>query len=435
MTPVRRSSRPPHAAVVLAGGGARGAYEMGALSVILPRLEQRGERPRVIVGTSVGAINAAFLAASAGEPVARAVQEGTRLWSEIGFDDVLEPLLSPSELARALGALGEFAGLPGAHLWSLLDPAPLARTLRSRIRIARVRTNIANGSLEAAAVVATSAHSGASVVFHDGGGTVKDDPERAIDYAATRLALEHVRASAAIPGVFPAVHVDRPRAARGWYFDGGTRLNTPIKPALVLGAERVVVIALNSLRSGTMRGRPQALDGASQLVQALLVDPLVHDVQTLATINELLAARASRRQAGERRGPGAAGAASAGAGASATTGRAARMAGPPRRARRHKRVPYMLIAPQRPDEIGAIAAQVYREHYAGLREVVSAPSLALLGRAFDAGSSAARGELFSYLFFAREFAEALMRRGRQDAQRWLAMRHDDGPWRLRKPPR
>jgi NTE family protein len=384
-------------AVVLAGGGARGAYEIGALSALLPRLEERGERPRVIVGTSVGAINAAYLAATAADPVEQALEQGYRLWSEIGFEDVLKPLLSRSEFARALGSVGEFLGVPGAHLWSLLEPSPLARTLKARIPLARIHANVAGGALRAAAVVATAAHSGGSVVFHDGGGRVRDDRARAIQYVPTRLRLDHVRASAAIPGVFPAVRVGTPRAAAGWYFDGGTRLNTPIKPALALGAERVVVIALNSLRSAATRGRPEALDGASQLAQAVLVDPLVHDVETLATINTILGARGGREG-------------------------------------RHRRVPYILVAPERPEEIGAIAAQVYREHYAGLIDAASSPDVALLGRAFNAGHSPARGELFSYLFFAPEFARALMRRGREDAQRWLRRRHDEGPWRVRRPP-
>ena len=157
-------------AVVLAGGGARGAYEIGALSVLLPHLEARGERPRVIVGTSVGAINAAYLAASADEPIEEVLEHGLRLWSELGFDDVLQPLLSPAELARALGSVGEFLRMPGVRLPSLLDPSPLARTLRSRIQLGRIHTNVTRGALDAAAVVATSAHSGGSVVFHDGGG-------------------------------------------------------------------------------------------------------------------------------------------------------------------------------------------------------------------------------------------------------------------------
>jgi NTE family protein len=389
-------------ALVLAGGGARGAYEIGALSALLPALEQRGERPEVIVGTSVGAINAAYLAATAGDTVEQSLEQATRLWSELSFDDVLRPLLSGSELRTALGSVGQFLGIPGARVWSLLDPAPLSRTLRERVPLRRIHANIASRTLTAAAVVATSARTSSSVVFHDGGGRIRPDRERAIEYVPSRLGLDQVRASAAIPGVFPAVRVAHPHAAAGWYYDGGTRLNTPIKPALALGGRRVIVIALNSLGSAGVRGRPEALDGASQIAQALLVDPLVHDVQTLATINAILRAPAPAPARGARAG-------------------------------KYDPVPYILIAPREPNEIGAIAQRVFREHYSGVISAASAPSVALLGRAFEAASSAARGELFSYLFFAREFADALLAQGAADARRWLTRSHDDGPWRLRKP--
>ena len=378
---------------MLAGGGARGAYEIGALSVLLPALEQRGERPEVIIGTSVGAINAAFLAATAGDRVDESLEQARALWEQLGWDDVLRPLLSPGEIAR-LGALV----IPGARVWGLLDPAPLAKTLRERVPLRRIHANVANGTLRAAAVVATSVGDSASVVFHDGGGRVKNDRERGIEYERTRLLASHVRASAAIPGVFAGVRVESPRSRAGWYYDGGTRLNTPIKPALELGGKRIIVIALNSLRSGGMRGQPEALDGATQIVQALLVDPLVHDVQTLASINEIIGAR-----------------------------------GPARGAHRaqHKQVPYILIAPRSPNEIGEIASRVYQRHYAGLTRAAS--SVAILGRFLRAGSNASRGELLSYLFFSREFAQSLIDRGENDARRWLARKHDDGPWRLGKP--
>src|SRR5262249_16333174 len=84
--------------------------------------------------------------------------------------DVLRPLVSVSELAKALASFGELLGLPGARLWSLLDPSPLARTLRARVPFERIRANVASGELAAAAVVPTSARSGDTVVFHDGGG-------------------------------------------------------------------------------------------------------------------------------------------------------------------------------------------------------------------------------------------------------------------------
>jgi NTE family protein len=389
-------------ALVLAGGGARGAYEIGALSVLLPVLERRGERPEVLVGTSVGAINAAFLAATAGERVADSLGQARELWLEQTWEQVLRPLLSPAELTK----LASFV-LPGGHVWGFLDPSPLAKKLAT-LRLQRIHTNVADGTLRAAAVVATSVESSASVVFHEGGGRIKEDGERAIEYEHTRLHETHVRASAAIPTVFPAVRVEKPRSRAGWYYDGGTRLNTPIKPALELGGKRVIVIALNSLRSARMAGRPEALDGATQIVQALLVDPLVHDVKTLASINAILEARASSGTAGN---------------AGARTRRTRRA--------KHGQVPYILIAPKHPNEIGEAATRVFGELYGGVRRAAS--SVGILGRVLRAGSNAARGELFSYLFFAREFAAELIARGEEDARRWLARSHDDGPWRLKSP--
>jgi NTE family protein len=402
-------------ALVLAGGGARGAYEIGALSVLLPALERRGERPDVVIGTSVGAINAAFLAATARETVADSIGQARELWSEQTWDDVLSPLLSLAELSR----LASFV-LPGAQVWGFLDPSPLARKL-STLRLQRIHANVASGALKAAAVVATSVERSSSVVFHDGGRRIKEDHERAIEYEQTQLREVHVRASAAIPSVFPAVRVQTPKARAGWYYDGGTRLNTPIKPALALGGKRVIVIALNSLRSAHMSGRPEALDGTTQIVQALLVDPLVHDVQTLASINEILRARPPATPA---RPPAPA--------AERTQADARPRARTRSRSRsKHKPVPYILIAPKQPNEIGEAASRVFVEHYEGVRRAAS--SVALLGRVLRAGANASRGELFSYLFFAPEFARELMGRGEEDARRWLARTHDDGPWRLGAP--
>jgi NTE family protein len=122
--------------------------------------------------------------------------------------------------------------------------------LRSRIDFEALEDNIHAGRLDAAGVVATSALTSRSVVFHSGLKSPATDHRRGIDYVATSLSEEHVMASAAIPAIFPAVEVKQPEVARGWYFDGGMRLNTPIKPVLEFGAARVVVIALNSLAPG-----------------------------------------------------------------------------------------------------------------------------------------------------------------------------------------
>jgi NTE family protein len=373
-------------ALVLAGGGARGAYEAGVLSTLLPALPP-DERPDLIVGTSVGAVNGAYVAATLADDPSLAA--GRELWEDIEWSDVLAtPSLTDLErLAR--GALS-FTGLLSLHIPAVLDAAPLEATLKRAIPFPRIADHVASGRLKAAAVVATSASSGRSVVFHCGGtpDEVRDE-KRGIDYFATTLTERHVRASAAIPALFPAVHVDD-GAASGWYFDGGTRLNAPIKPALSFGARRVIVVGLNSIApAGDDRiagpERPDLVAGASQVIDALLADPLVEDIQTLITINEIV---------GEGR----------------------------------RKIPYIFVAPPARDTIGQIARDVFRRHYAGLLQARRSPQLAFLGRLLDANADTLHGEVLSYLFFAPEFARALIERGRLDAQAWLDEPHDDGLW-------
>lgn len=392
-------------ALVLGGGGARGAYEIGALSALLPALSAQ-EQPQIVIGTSVGAINAAYIAAHADESPTQMVEGGIRLWGEIDYGRVLKPLLSLSEGARASSYVREVLGSRRAHTYSLLDPSPLTSTLRKLIEFERIHANVKDGRLRTAAVVATSGRTNTSVVFHDGGRSPAHDPLRGISYVKTELTEDHIRASAAIPLAFPAVAIERGEGRR-WYFDGGTRLNAPIKPALALGAGRAIVIALNSLTPVEESGkdsRPDALDGATQLIQAVLVDPLVNDVHTLAAVNELLADDTDAKARGHE----------------ARTGK--------------RRVPYMLIAPEDPFEIGRIASEVYRDHYRSPLALARSPSLSVLGRLVNAAKDSSHGELLSYLLFAQKFTERLIELGRRDAQRWLNEQHDHGRWQLEQLP-
>ena len=268
----------------------------------------------------------------------------------------------------------------------------------------------------AVGVVATPAHSNRSVVFHQGGiPRHHDDPLRGIEYVATpALAAEHILASAAIPALFPAVRVRAPEQAAGWYFDGGPRLNTPIKPALWLGAERVIVIALNSVapsRTAPPDDQPDFYVGAAHLLHAALGDPLAQDIRTLANRNALIAAglaanavdvRAIALAVGEEQADGA--------------------------QEPVRPVPYIFIAPEDPSAIGEIARRVYRKHYRRPWNA-DARDLWLLGKILDGGADAMHGELLSYVFFAGEFAEQLIRLGQADAQRWID-EHPDGLWQL-----
>jgi NTE family protein len=402
--PTRKRER---IALVLAGGGARGAYEAGVLDGLAPVLAARGQSPDIIVGTSIGALNGSFFAARADERLELAAAAAVEMWRELRWSDALRPLTSPAELARLLAGAGMLAHLPGADLSGLLDPAPLRATLEQRVSFERITRNVQDRTLTAAAVVATAYATTRSVVFHQGGPRIKLDATRAIDYFSTELKPEHVLASAAIPGAFPAVEVDEPRAATGWYGDGGVRLNAPLKPAVTLGADRVIVIGLNSSTTpaaetthAASSRRPDAIDGVAQLLQVVLADQLAEDVATLATVNETLAST----------------------GSSAATKRAGR--------KQRRRIPYIFIAPCDRLEIGRLARKVYKDRYTGIGGIARDSNLAGLGWLVNAGHSAVHGELLSYLFLAREFTHELIALGRRDAERWLDARHDAGLWQV-----
>src|SRR5829696_8459221 len=154
-------------ALVLAGGGARGAYEAGALSVLLPELERRGERPTVYVGTSVGAVNAAILAATAHLAVEESVAVLLGIWAGLTKDQVIRPIARRQGPLTALRYVGELLSVPGVRMQSLLDPGPLRGNLERWIDWDRLAANIDDGSVDTLAVVATSARTGRAVVFID----------------------------------------------------------------------------------------------------------------------------------------------------------------------------------------------------------------------------------------------------------------------------
>jgi NTE family protein len=395
------------AALVLAGGGARGAYELGALSVLLPVLERRGERPRILVGVSVGAINAAGLASAAHLAADEAVAVGLARWRELDRAAVIRPLVVRQLPLSAARYAGEIFRLPRVRLSSLLDPSPLRRNLGRWIDWPALHRNLNRKELECLAVVATAARSGRSVTFVEGRSAREIPSSKMIDYVRAVVAPEHISASAAIPILFPAVHIERPAEARGWYIDGGSRLSTPIKPALDLGAERVVVIGTdspNGLAGEHWRqdaNPPGLADTALQLLHGALVDPLSNDVRRLGELNTFFADGA--------RSPGA------------VRYREARGKPP------YREIPYMFISPRRPGAIGALADQIFGERYGGLK-ALRAPDLTALNRLIGKDSPT-HGELLSYLLFDPEFSEALIAMGAEDARGWLRARPDT-PWQL-----
>jgi NTE family protein len=395
----RRGTQAGSVAVVLPGGGARGAYEAGALSVLLPALEARGERVAIWCGTSVGAINATALASLAHLPASDQADAVVGIWRELRKGDVMAPIIGTGGLRTALRLLGHGLRIPGLRFASLLDPSPLAASLDRWIDWGRLAANVDDELVRAACVVATSLATGDPVAFVSGRSRVPRLSDDTIHYVHARLGGEHVRASAAIPILFPAVEISSPTRARGHYADGGTRLNSPIKPALQLGADKVILIGLEPFErqaaAGVSPRRPSVADVAANVLDGLLVDQVATDLHRLAAINSFFVEDATRGTQGPSRAY-----------------RLARGHDP------YRPVSYALVSPERRGEIGALAEDVFDRRYGGVRGL---RDLDFMVMAQALGSQTrARGELLSFLLFDEGFVSALLERGARDAERWLS---------------
>jgi len=398
------SERPGRVAVVLPGGGARGAYEVGALSVLLPELERRGERPTIFCGTSVGAINAAFLGSVAHLSAAEQIEQGLAHWTAIGKGDVIRPIVGPGLPRTLLRLLGDLLHVPGVRLAGVMDPRPLRRTLNRIVDWEALARNGRDGTYDAVCVVATSLARSGPMAFVQGSARMPESrPGDDLRYVRTELTSQHVRASAAIPLLFAPVRVDEPREVADFYVDGATRLNTPLSPAMNLGADRVVVVGFEPL--GRRAGRegpprvPRISDVVSNIVDGLLVDQINDDLHNLVTLNEMLdrprshAVRASRRLRSARGRPA------------------------------YRRIEYALVSPQRRGELGELASEVFDRRYGGWRGLLH-PDFPLLSRLLGGDQTRARGELLSFLLFDDLYFDLLLEAGKRDAQAWLD-RHPD----------
>lgn len=231
----------PRIAIVLPGGGARGAYEAGALSLLLPELQARGERPTIVCGTSVGAINAAMYGSLADRTAEEIASVVLGRWRSMRKGDVIRPIVGLGLPVTALRFIGELFEVPGVRLASLMDPSPLARSLEQWIHWPDLHRNVRHGLMDAVCIIATALTRGGPVAFveaHEGTDVPRSATRDDLYYEPTALSGQHVRASAAIPMLFPPVEVTEPEAAADFYIDGGTRLNSPLAPALALAPRR-----------------------------------------------------------------------------------------------------------------------------------------------------------------------------------------------------
>lgn len=399
---------PRRTAIVLSGGGARGAYEAGVLSYLheeLPRVLGRPVQFDIVTGTSVGAIHAAFLAAHGDEPDAT-----TRL-REVWLSLSVEKVFGARGLAdmvrlplRLLGLGGPAAPLPATgkgvteRLPGMFDTRWLEDIVLSSIDWARLHQRLDRGEVDSLAVAATEIATGRSVVFVDRGG--REQPLWARDpftiARATRIGPAHILASAAIPLVFPALRIDR-----AYYCDGGLRLNTPLAPALRLGAERVLIISLRYPRPAEeedrmARKREASYQSLSYLagkaLNALLLDRIEYDVDRMHLLNSIL--RTAQERCGEE------------------FVEQLNDAMTRERGVAYHIVEDCLLRPSR--DLGELAAQCLEHRRPGhtVRDWFSQAFVRLTAR-----GTIGEADLLSYLYFDRCYAAHLFDLGRKDAER------------------
>ncbi|HKX45608.1 MAG TPA: patatin-like phospholipase family protein, partial [Planctomycetota bacterium] len=280
--------------LVMSGGGARAAYQVGVLRRIAQ--ERPALAPEILTGVSAGAINAAFLAHDSGS-FAEAAERLARLWLSLSVGDVVDT--EDPQLFRNALRWGVRLVSGGRRFTEptrgLLDTGPLAALLERELdadgtgRLRGISERLAAGPLRALAITGSSYTTGRSVTWVCGRGIEDwERPNRRSE--RTELRVAHVLASSALPLLFPAVEVDG-----HWYGDGGIRLTAPLSPAIHLGARRVLAISTRYPRSHVeaddpaIAGYPPPARIAGVLMNAIFLDLIDQDALTLERINRLLA--------------------------------------------------------------------------------------------------------------------------------------------------
>lgn len=289
----------PRLGLVLAGGAARGAYEVGVIEHIAEDVAKALGRDipfEILCGTSVGAINVCCLAAWADEPRSRAARLAS-VWTGLRIADVLRPTAGGVvDVLRSLGGRGA-----RIETSALFDPEPLDQLLRRTIPYERIDTHLRSGLISAVTVSATQVATGRTMVFvqRSRAQPAPWSASAAVVPRPVRLRSTHTLASAAVPLMFPAVRIDG-----RYYCDGGLRQNIPLSPARRLGATHMVVINPKhrqkrdtvdpKLGEEREEAFPSPLFLLGKTLNALLLDRIDNEIDRLEKINAILDAGLSR---------------------------------------------------------------------------------------------------------------------------------------------
>jgi NTE family protein len=285
------------AALILSGGGARAAYQVGILRAVAELLPHQIHNPfPIICGTSAGAINALSIAGHPGTFRTR-VASLLRVWRNLRAQDVYRTdIFGVARNSLGLAASLIRGGCPVDRPLALLNNSPLRRLLEQHVDFQHIDTAIASGDLDAVCVTALHYGSGRSVSFFQGTKANWERNRRCGLRAG--LGIDHLMASTAIPLLFPATALDD-----GFYGDGALRQLKPLSPALHLGARRLFVVGVSDnprhRASAAPTHRPPSVGHIlGQLLNSAFIDAIESDLETMETINALAAEiRPERRNA------------------------------------------------------------------------------------------------------------------------------------------
>jgi NTE family protein len=387
----------PKIGIVLAGGGSRGAYEAGIINYLrtgLPKRLGRHVPIDIVTGTSVGAINAAFLAATMGDPDQQA-QQIAAAWRALRIEEMVS--LKAVDVLRGMKML--LGGdppppPPGSFRYGgLLETSGLERFVIRTIPWRGIDRNLRARALHAISVSATHVGTGHTVVFLSSAEPVPREWSRDpfVRHRAARIGPRHVLASAAIPLLFPAVKI-----GDEYYTDGGLRQNTPMSPAIRLGADRMLLVSLRhvakeskSLQRERVEAYPKPLFMAGKALNALLLDHTEYDLARMQRINLIL--EAGHASFGDRF-------------EDMMNHELVRLRGAPLR-----QIQAVHIRPS--EDIGTLAAQFVRS---GKMRVSGRIARRLIHRLAE-GEAAHESDLLSYILFDGTYANQLIELGHHDA--------------------
>jgi len=275
-------------ALVLPGGGARGAFQVGVLKAIAELMPRDSGNPfGIISGTSAGAVNSVVLASRA-HHFRSAIAELEQVWGHfrchhVYKTDHLTMLRSSMHWLASIVLGGWLVGTPG----SLLDNSPLRELLSRTMHFPRVQDAIEAGHLDALAITAAGYATARSTSFYEARAEQRDWQRTRRLGKRTDLHLDHLMASIAVPMVFPPVQI-----GNEYFGDGAMRQATPLSPAVHLGADRILVIGIRDEVGGVEPTQKQAppsfVQIAGYMLDTLFMDGLYSDLERITRINELL---------------------------------------------------------------------------------------------------------------------------------------------------